>query len=199
MFTKKTISVLLAATALAAGMAYANPQGRADQSEPAKVDPMDQQFDIALSHYESGNYPKSFELAFEAAKKGHANSQMLVGTMYKDGSGTEQSFADAKAWYEQAAKQGHVLAQFHVGVMYEQGLGTPQNFEQALTWYGNAGELGFNYAQFNLGMMVLQGRGIESNPVVARDWFSRSCKNGIQMGCEAAELLGGGAPGKESM
>lgn len=197
-FMKKPFTAFLATLGMAATLAVANPlQAPNAAPEQGKVDPLDQDFEIALSHYESGNYAKSLALATKGAKEGHPGAQMLLATMYKDGVGVEQSFTEAKVWYEQAGKQGHVLAQFHLGVMYEQGVGTPQDYTQAMHWYGKAGELGFNYAQFNLGVMFLQGRGAEPNAGVAREWFSRSCDGGIQMGCEAAELLGAGAPGKE--
>lgn len=194
---KKPLAAFVIAAGMTAGFAMANPlEAPPSQAEQGKVDPLEQQFEIALSHYESGSYAKALELTKDGAKQGHPGAQMLLGTMYKDGTGVEQSYSDAKAWYEQAGKQGHVIAQFHLGVMYEQGLGTPQNLATAADWYSKAGELGLNYAQFNMGMMYLQGKGVEANATVAKDWFQRSCDNGIQMGCEAAELLGTGAPGK---
>lgn len=190
---KKPLAAFVAAAMLAAASSYASAnQGAADAEQTGSSDPMEQQFEMALGHYESGNYAKAVELGMDGAKKGHPGAQMLMATLYKDGVGVEQSFTEAKVWYEQAGNQGHVLAQFHLGVMYEQGLGTPQDYRQALQWYGRAGELGLNYAQFNLGMMYLQGKGVEPNTGVAREWFSRSCKTGIQMGCDAAEILSGG-------
>lgn len=166
--------------------------GAALASDGSGKDEMDRQHEMALTFYEAGSYSRAHQLTYETAKKGHPGAQMLLGTMYKDGKGVESNFTEAKVWYEQAAKQGHVIAQFHVGIMYEQGLGGPQDYAQALNWYGQAAESGFSYAQFNLGMMYLQSRGTERSLTLANEWFKRSCTNGIQMGCEASELLSGG-------
>ena len=182
-------------TLLLAAIIFGTPAVFAANKEPdKKVDELDRQHEKALTFFESGDFSRARELAYESANKGHPGAQVLLATMYKDGKGVSASFTDAKVWYEQAAKQGHVIAQFHMGVLYEQGLGGPQDYVQALNWYGKAAENGFNYAQFNLAMMYLQSRGTERSLTLANEWFKRSCSNGIQMGCEASELLSNGVP-----
>lgn len=185
---KRTFNKWAITAALVFGAAQTASAQDAGQGQ---VDPLELQHDMALTYFESGDFSKAVPMTIDGAKQGHPASQMLLATMYKDGKGVEQSYTEAKVWYEQAAKKNHVLAQFHLGVMYEQGIGGPQDFTQALKWYGAAGEQGLNYAQFNLGMMYLKGHGTQSNITVAQRWFEKSCANGIDMGCEAAETLSG--------
>jgi len=189
---KKQFSKAFLITGIAAGMVLTSivPVYASEGKKP-KADPLDLQHEMALSYYESGDYTRALPLTIKAAKEGHAGSQVLMATMYKDGNGVNQSYVDAKVWYEQAAKQDHVLAQFHLGVMYEQGIGGAQDYTHALQWYEVASKHGLNYAQFNLAMMYLKGHGTPSNLTVARHWFGQSCENGIQMGCEASDLLTG--------
>lgn len=189
---KKQFSKAFLITGIAVGMVLTSlAPVYASEEEKPKVDPLDQQHEMALTYYESGDYTRALPLTIKAAKDGHAGSQVLLATMYKDGNGVNQSYVDAKVWYEQAAKQDHVLAQFHLGVMYEQGIGGPIDYTHALEWYGAASKHGLNYAQFNLAMMHLKGHGTPSNLTVARQWFEQSCVNGIQMGCDATDLLTG--------
>jgi len=47
----------------------------------------------------------------KAAKQGSVNAQNTLGSMYEDGKGVQQSFAEAAYWYRKAAMQGDADAQ----------------------------------------------------------------------------------------
>ena len=52
-----------------------------------------------------------FQLAMEAAEKGHAPAQTLVGECYLDGIGVEQDVERGKLWLYRAAGQNNKRAQ----------------------------------------------------------------------------------------
>ena len=72
------------------------------------------------------------------AKQGDASAQFALGTMYRDGQGVEQDFAEALRWWRKAAEQGVVDAQYALGNIYSGGTGIAQDHVQAYMWYSIA-------------------------------------------------------------
>ena len=57
-----------------------------------------------------------------------------LGTMYDQGHGVLQDYAEAARWYRKAAEHGYGGAQVLLGTLYEQGNGVPQDYVQAHMW-----------------------------------------------------------------
>jgi uncharacterized protein len=71
----------------------------------------------------------------KAAKQGHPDASLALGTAYFLGRGTDLDYAKALRWYTQAAEFGDVAAQYLVASMYENATGTSKNLDTALMWY----------------------------------------------------------------
>lgn len=69
------------------------------------------------------------------AEQGDAEAQFALGTMYRDGQGVEQDYAEALRWWNSAADLGLADAQFALGNIYAGGAGIPQDDVLAYKWY----------------------------------------------------------------
>ena len=69
------------------------------------------------------------------AEQGDAKAQFALGTMYRDGQGVAQDYAEALRWWRKAAELGVVDAQFALANMYAGGLGIAQDNILAHMWY----------------------------------------------------------------
>jgi Sel1 repeat len=61
-------------------------------------------------------------------------AQYNLGSMYANGQGVPQDYAEAAKWYRLAADQGLAIAQFVLGVMYNKGDGVPHDYAEAVKW-----------------------------------------------------------------
>ena len=59
-----------------------------------------------LGEMEPADDQKAFKQFLDAAERGHACSQSLVGVMYRDGQGVPQDYQEALKWLRRAAEQG---------------------------------------------------------------------------------------------
>jgi uncharacterized protein len=78
----------------------------------------------------------------EAAKQGHPDACLAMGTAYFLGRGTRLDYSEALRWYTKAAEFGDVAAQYLVASMYENANGVEKNLETALMWYVAAARQG---------------------------------------------------------
>ena len=85
----------------------------------------------------AANVP-DFRETLQAAERGDAHAQALLGSMYANGRGVHQDDAEAVRWYRQAAEQGYAQAQALLGVMYAEGRGVHQDLALAQEWFGKA-------------------------------------------------------------
>jgi TPR repeat protein len=121
---------MLRATLLALSLALSALQVSADA------------FDDALSAYQSGDFDTAAKAFRKLAERGDVVAQYNLGTMYENGKGIPQDYAEAVRWYTRAAEQGNAGAQFNLGILYEYGAGLPQNNIMAHMWYDLASENG---------------------------------------------------------
>ena len=85
----------------------------------------------------AANVP-DFRETLQAAERGDAHAQALLGNMYANGRDVRQDYAEAVRWYRQAAEQGYAQAQALLGVMYAEGRGVHQDLALAQEWFGKA-------------------------------------------------------------
>lgn len=81
------------------------------------------------------------------AESGDAAAQFMLGEMFYEGRGAEQSSSDAFKWWLKAALQGLPEAQHNVGVACLVPLGTRRDINQAIMWLEKAAEQGDAVAQ----------------------------------------------------
>ena len=84
------------------------------------------------------NYSTALKIWLEPAKKGEAEAQYYVGTLFEKGATGTPDYLQAVTWYEKAANQGYPQAAMNLGRLYEKGLGVPKNPSQAFKWYTRA-------------------------------------------------------------
>jgi TPR repeat protein len=71
---------------------------------------------------------------FFLAAQGNAHAQTILGSMYAEGRGVPQNYAEAAAWYWRAAEQGNPAAQYRLGLLFDKGLGVPLDDIEAYKW-----------------------------------------------------------------
>ena len=84
-----------------------------------------------------------FRETLQLAEQGVAEAQNNLGSMYDNGYGVRQDYAEAFRWYRKAAEQGYAKAQFNLGVMYYNGYGVRRNFHLSKEWFGKACDSGW--------------------------------------------------------
>ena len=109
-------------------------------------------------------------------EKGKAWAQSVLGEMYQDGSGVEQSYQRAKELFEMSASQGVADAQYNLGDMHRKGHGVDQSYERAAEYFEAAARQGMTSAQYNLGLFYYHGLGVVQNFETARMWWIKSAE-----------------------
>ena len=47
--------------------------------------------------------------------------KLIIGTLYRDGQGVTQDYAEAMRWFRLAADRGNAIAQMNIGTLYRNG------------------------------------------------------------------------------
>jgi TPR repeat protein len=129
-------------------------------------------FEDGRAAYDRGDYETALRLFRPLADQGVAAAQTMLGVMYGDGRGVQQSHAEAGRWFRLAAAQGNADAQNNLGSMYELGSGVERDDAEAARWYRRAADQGDALGQYSLGTMYLEGRGVEQDYIQAYMWLS---------------------------
>ncbi|GAB5356999.1 hypothetical protein AAMO2058_000336200 [Amorphochlora amoebiformis] len=123
--------------------------------------------------------PKSaFQLALQAANRGHSRSQCLVGLCYQNGEGIERDEAKAYAFFLLSAIQGYALAQYNLAWCFRDGEGVTRDKSEAFHWFMKAARQGKAGAQYSLGYCYRTGEGIQKNLERACYWFAKAGEQG---------------------
>lgn len=141
--------------------------GNVDIEQPAKL--ADDNNESTTLDIKQGVY-----LWMNAAERGDADAQYLLGQSYYLGVGIEQDYEKAVYWFKQAAEQGNVEAQYLLGICYVDGSGVPQDYEEAVKWLTFAAEQNHAYAQAGLGYCYDEGYGVLKNNKLAYMWYTIS-------------------------
>lgn len=89
-----------------------------------------------------------FKTLRKQAEAGDAKAQFDIGSMYENGSGVKQDYAEAARWYRKAAQRGDARAQYNLGIMSQNGWGVPKDDAEAAKWYRKAAMQGAAAAQY---------------------------------------------------
>ena len=68
-------------------------------------------FENAEDAFEQEDYETAYKLYLPLAEQGHAESQSILGLMYKNGQGVPDDIKEAVKWFRLSAEQGNVKAQ----------------------------------------------------------------------------------------
>jgi TPR repeat protein len=105
------------------------------------------------------------------ARHGDDEFQYELATMFYQGRGVEQNYAEAVRWFRRAADQGNLEAQLSLATMYYQGRGVEENYAEAVKWYCFAAAQGDGEAQHSLGTMHHFGHGVVQSYEEAVKWY----------------------------
>ena len=103
----------------------------------------------AIYEHDEGDHEKAVKFYRLAAEAGYAAAQFNLGTMYDEGKGVPQNYAEAVKWYRLAAEAGDAKAQHNLGAMYANGTGAPQDYSLAYMWINLAAAQGNELAEMN--------------------------------------------------
>jgi TPR repeat protein len=123
----------------------------------------------------------------DAAAKGNAPAQYLLGTLYLEGRGVTADVPRAKALFVSAAEAGNTDAQNALGQMLRKGLAGPRDDKAAASWFEKAAAQGNMLALTNLGYMYSNGLGVPQNEEKALDMTRRAASAEVE---EAQHNLG---------
>lgn len=82
----------------------------------------------------------------QMAKKGDADAQYNLGSVYETGFGVKRDLDEAVRWYKKAAANDHQLAQLKLGILYVLGEGTRQSLIKGTSWIQSAADNGNKFA-----------------------------------------------------
>ena len=115
----------------------------------------------------------------ELAKRGDADAQYYMGTLYRDGPLLIPDVKLAADWFYEAAKQDHPTAQYELGKLL---LREPEvrDTKNGILWMEEAARNGNTYAAYRLGKEYLKGEVVEKNTERAIDYFTQAAEGGNQ-------------------
>ena len=111
----------------------------------------------------------------EAAERGDADAQYMLGYMYAHGDGVPEDDAEAVRWFRLAAEQGNTEAHTALGLSYAQGEGVPEDPVTGYAWLTIAAEQGEASAKVGRGLLdeVLTEAQIADARIRAREYRTR--------------------------
>ena len=160
-------------------------------SKPAKPKAVsvEETYAEAEKMYDRFNYQDAFPLLQKGAEEGHADSQFLLGELYRYGWGVKQDGERAFQAYHSAAVQGHVEAQLRLAWdCYGCGIGVQKDKQLELKWMRAAAEQGHPEAQYVIGSYYEDGVRVGfddlviSNAVKAFEWYEKAAEQGYAEG-----------------
>jgi len=118
------------------------------------------------------------DIPLEHTTAGVANndpvSHYLMGLRFRDGNEVEQSYKEAKKYFESSEALGCLNAKDELGMLYVRGDGVAQCFDTARKYFMDAASHNISSACEHLGGMYYNGDGVEQSFEKAEQWFSKS-------------------------
>lgn len=136
-----------------------------------------------LGHRAPQSYTAAFRHYLNSARLGYPAAMTAVGSMLREGKGTEKDTAEAIEWYTKSALRKDLNAINQLGQMFEVGEGVEQNIVKALQLYHQAARAGHLDAMTNLAWNYENGSLDEDNYVpvdisCAMQWYTIAAKHG---------------------
>lgn len=121
---------------------------------------------------------KAAEATLKGALGGSDEMRVAMGVFYREGWGVQQSYNEARRWFELAVYSGRPSAMSALGDLYRRGrLGDPDP-ARALDYYRMAAAQEQTDAMNNIGMGYMRGDGVEADTDQGIAWLSRASELG---------------------
>ncbi len=135
------------------------------------------------------DYKQALKCFLQAAEKGYAPAQLMLGLMYEQGQGIPPDYEQAIIWVRKAAEQGSPDAQLNLGQMYYDGKITEQDYNEAMKWYIKAAGQGNAAAQACIGLSYEQGTGVIKDVMEALAWYNIAASQGSKPAISERDIL----------
>ncbi len=132
------------------------------------------QFQLGRAYDKGRNIGLAVPLYQKAADQNYAPAQSSLGSLYSNGEGIPQDYAQAVTLFRKSANQGFLGGQYNLGLAYMKGLGVERDYVKAAEWFKKAAEQGLADAQYNLGVFYETGVGVPQNHAQALDWYHKA-------------------------
>ena len=133
---------------------------------------------LGLLYMNAPHFPPDYLKAKEwfglAADQGDAVARFHLGTMHRDGLGSDRDIAKALSHFEFAAMQGNVDAQFELGRIYLDGDSAKPDHAAALRWFTEAANGGKGAAHDELAQLLRDGLGVSHDRIQAIDAYRKA-------------------------
>lgn len=132
----------------------------------------------------------------EAAERGMAPGQVLLGLCYAGMVGFEKDYVKRTDLFRAAAEQGDPTGMHNYASSLSKGFGVIRNPEEAFEWWQKAAELGEPAAMCHLAQSYLRGQYVDGDADAAVNWYLRAAEAGSS---EAMYQLGAAYMGGHNM
>ena len=153
----------------------------AQAEELAKLGDAEAQANLGVMLQSRGKFTEAADWYKRAASMGISAAAYNLGTLYYNGQGFPQDYAQALKWFQLAAKRNDPYAQFQLGMMYDMGRGVETNTDEEMRWYTKAAKQGLPAAQYNLAVMYHNGEGAGVDDVQAYAWLLVAARGGVDI------------------
>jgi hypothetical protein len=157
---RKPLILALAALALAAGSASADP------------------LQDGARYFQHADYNHALASWRPLAVQGNPIAQNNLGIMYLDGKGVPQNTSEAVRYLSLSAAAGSSLGQNNLGGLYRDGKGVPRDYVRAAQWFSASAAQGNSAGMYNLGLMYEMGQGVKAEPFHAYMWYALAAEMG---------------------
>lgn len=145
----------------------------------AKLGDAEAQANLGIMLQSRGEYEKAAYWYRLAASAGIDNAQYNLGTLYFNGEGTPQNYAEAHKWFAKAAQRRNKYAEFQLGMTYFTGQGVNKDPAKEIFWYEKAARDGLPAAAYNLGVIYNNGEEVPPDYVRAYAWLLLAQKGNL--------------------
>lgn len=142
----------------------------------AKLGNVHAQYALAKMWIENGNgnIGQALEWMKEAADRGHAVAQYILGKCYQDGLVVEKDVTQSFRLFLSSAEQNNAYAAYQLGKLYLSGEHVPKDVESAIRYLELSAVQGNQYAQYALGKLYLQGKDVPYDEEKAVNYLNMS-------------------------
>lgn len=124
-----------------------------------------------------------------AAERGYAESQVMLGNLYTEGTGVPKDCAQALNWYRKAAATNNPAALAGIGYITASGCAGKKDPKTAVQYYSRAAAMGNPFAMLSLAAMYDTGQGVGKDIKKALEYYTAAASAGDPAGAQGAALI----------
>jgi TPR repeat protein len=122
---------------------------------------------------------QAFEMYYQSAQQGVADSQYMVSQMLLFGDGIQPNSIEGMIWLEKAAQQDHSEAARDMGAYLLSGEFNQSRDPQRGIWFLERAAAGKDsFSMLTLGYLYLTGYGVNRNTETAAYWYGQAAQHG---------------------